>query len=155
MIKMINLFFTISIYMRLIIKFKHTQSTFYLLKINYSFMINVNVITIIGAYLPTGLWEVEPATRDPLRGDFGLVLKTKAKHAAISAKLDRAFVFKEKPLVVQYEVMFQEGQDCGGAYIKLLSVDKQNTDLKKFHDKTPYTIMFGPDKCASDYKVIN
>uniref|UniRef100_A0A1B6DDQ8 Calnexin n=1 Tax=Clastoptera arizonana TaxID=38151 RepID=A0A1B6DDQ8_9HEMI len=100
-----------------------------------------------------GVWAVEQAVRDPLKNDFGLVLKTKAKHAAISAKLDRPFIFKEKPLVVQYEVMFQEGQECGGAYIKLLSSDSQNTDLKKFHDRTPYTIMFGPDKCASDYKL--
>jgi len=22
-----------------------------------------------------------------------------------------------------------------------------------FHDKTPYTIMFGPDKCGNDHKV--
>lgn len=22
-----------------------------------------------------------------------------------------------------------------------------------FHDKTPYTIMFGPDKCGEDYKL--
>lgn len=24
----------------------------------------------------------------------------------------------------------------------------------QFQDKTPYTIMFGPDKCGEDYKVI-
>lgn len=24
---------------------------------------------------------------------------------------------------------------------------------KSFHDKTPYTIMFGPDKCGLDHKV--
>jgi len=23
----------------------------------------------------------------------------------------------------------------------------------QFHDKTPYTIMFGPDKCGEDYKL--
>jgi hypothetical protein len=26
-------------------------------------------------------------------------------------------------------------------------------DLAHFHDKTPYTIMFGPDKCGSDAKL--
>ena len=25
---------------------------------------------------------------------------------------------------------------------------------KSFHDKSPYTIMFGPDKCGEDKKVI-
>lgn len=102
-----------------------------------------------------GLWEVEAAERDPLRGDLGLVLKSKAKHSAISAKLDKPFTFEKRPLVVQYEVLHQNGQECGGAYLKLLSVDKQSTDLRKLHDKTPYTIMFGPDKCGNDYKVNN
>lgn len=47
-------------------------------------------------------------------------------------------------------------QECGGAYLKLLSLDstkKKDQDLKNFHDKTPYTIMFGPDKCGNDHKV--
>ena len=26
-------------------------------------------------------------------------------------------------------------------------------DLAQFHDKTPYSIMFGPDKCGSDAKL--
>lgn len=100
-----------------------------------------------------GVWQIEPAERDPLKGDLGLVLKSKAKHSAISAKLDRPFVFRDKPLIVQYEVIHQNGQECGGAYLKLLSEDKQSADLRKLHDKTPYTIMFGPDKCGNDYKV--
>jgi calnexin len=50
-------------------------------------------------------------------------------------------------------VKFQEGQDCGGAYIKLLSKEG-NSDLTKFYDKSPYTIMFGPDKCGNDNKVV-
>lgn len=100
-----------------------------------------------------GVWEVEPPEREALRGDQGLVLKSKAKHAAISARLVKPFVFSDKPFVVQYEVIHQNGQECGGAYIKLLTHDRQNSDLKKFHDKTPYTIMFGPDKCGNDYKL--
>ncbi|XP_054262278.1 calnexin-like isoform X1 [Macrosteles quadrilineatus] len=100
-----------------------------------------------------GVWQIEPAERDPLKGDLGLVLKSKAKHSAISAKLDRPFVFRDKPLIVQYEVIHQNGQECGGAYLKLLSEDKQSADLRKLHDKTPYTIMFGPDKCGNDYKL--
>lgn len=50
--------------------------------------------------------------------------------------------------------MFQEGQNCGGAYIKLLSRGTNTkADLRKFYDQTPYTIMFGPDKCGNDNKL--
>ena len=30
---------------------------------------------------------------------------------------------------------------------------KPDMDLAHFQDKTPYTIMFGPDKCGSDAKL--
>lgn len=95
----------------------------------------------------------EEPKRSVEKGNLGLVLKSKARHAAISSPLSKPFVFDDKPLVVQYEVIFQEGQECGGAYLKLLSVDPKHKDLKDFHDKTPYTIMFGPDKCGNDHKV--
>ncbi|KAJ8945085.1 hypothetical protein NQ318_005265 [Aromia moschata] len=100
-----------------------------------------------------GLWGVEPPRKDGLPGDKGLVLKSKAKHAAISSPLLRPFLFDKKPLVVQYEVLLQDGQECGGAYLKLLSQDASSKNLNTFHDKTPYTIMFGPDKCGNDHKL--
>ncbi|XP_071483050.1 calnexin-like [Diadema antillarum] len=99
-----------------------------------------------------GKWAVEEPETTPLAGDMGLVLKSKAKHHAIAAKLDKPFEFVADPLVVQYEVKFQNSHDCGGAYVKLLT---NNPDLKLdgVHDKTPYTIMFGPDKCGADSKL--
>lgn len=100
-----------------------------------------------------GLWAVESPQKDGLKGDLGLVLKSKAKHAAIAAPLSRPFVFKDRPLIVQYEVLLQEGQECGGAYLKLLSEVNDSKNLKNFHDKTPYSIMFGPDKCGNDHKL--
>jgi hypothetical protein len=102
--------------------------------------------------LYVGKWAVESLMKDGLKGDLGLVLKSKAKHAAISAPLDRPFVFTNKPLIVQYDVTFQNGQECGGAYIKLLT-QETGMRLSQFTDKTPYTIMFGPDKCGNDHKV--
>ncbi|XP_017287980.1 calmegin [Kryptolebias marmoratus] len=99
-----------------------------------------------------GKWAVEPLKENKVPGDQGLVLKSRAKHHAIAAMLDKPFVFQDKPLVVQYEVNFQDGIDCGGAYIKLLS-DAENLNLEQFQDRTPYTIMFGPDKCGEDYKL--
>uniref|UniRef100_A0A3P8PIG0 Calmegin n=1 Tax=Astatotilapia calliptera TaxID=8154 RepID=A0A3P8PIG0_ASTCA len=99
-----------------------------------------------------GKWAVEQLKENKVPGDQGLVLKSRAKHHAISAMLDKPFVFKDEPLVIQYEVNFQDGIDCGGAYIKLLS-DTGSLNLEQFHDRTPYTIMFGPDKCGEDYKL--
>uniref|UniRef100_A0A8C1KA63 Calnexin n=1 Tax=Cyprinus carpio TaxID=7962 RepID=A0A8C1KA63_CYPCA len=99
-----------------------------------------------------GKWEVEEMKDTKLPGDKGLVLKSKAKHHAISALLLRPFTFDTKPLIVQYEVNFQTGIDCGGAYVKLLA-QTPDLDLEEFVDKTPYTIMFGPDKCGEDYKL--
>ncbi|XP_034184726.1 calnexin isoform X1 [Osmia lignaria lignaria] len=100
-----------------------------------------------------GIWSVEEPKKHAQEGDLGLVLKSKARHAAIAAELSEPFYLKDKPLVVQYEVNFQEGQECGGAYLKLLTLAQGHEDLKKFHDKTPYTIMFGPDKCGNDHKL--
>ncbi|KAL0974292.1 hypothetical protein UPYG_G00218380 [Umbra pygmaea] len=99
-----------------------------------------------------GQWAVEDMKDSKLPGDKGLVLKSRAKHHAISAQLLRPFIFDSKPLIVQYEVNFQQGIDCGGAYVKLLS-QTPDLNLDEFVDKTPYTIMFGPDKCGEDYKL--
>uniref|UniRef100_A0A8C7INT4 Uncharacterized protein n=1 Tax=Oncorhynchus kisutch TaxID=8019 RepID=A0A8C7INT4_ONCKI len=95
-------------------------------------------------------WSVEQLKENKVPGDMGLVLKSRAKHHAIASLLDRPFLFRDDALVVQYEVNFQDGIDCGGAYIKLLS-DEEDLDL--FNDRTSYTIMFGPDKCGEDYKL--
>ena len=53
---------------------------------------------------PSGQWEIAPLVKHALQGDRGLVLKTRAKHAAISSRLTKPFHFLNKPLVVQYEV---------------------------------------------------
>ncbi|CAJ0578528.1 unnamed protein product, partial [Mesorhabditis spiculigera] len=101
-----------------------------------------------------GDWSIGPQSDPAIDGDFGLIVKNKAKHHAIAAKLENPFIFAEdgKPLIVQYEVQFEEGQDCGGGYIKLLSKGAEKS-LQGFQDKSPYSIMFGPDKCGPTGKV--
>jgi hypothetical protein len=44
------------------------------------------------------------------------------------------------------------GPDCGGAYIKLLTQPPNNKKFNPshFNANTPYTIMFGPDKCRDE-----
>ncbi|GFZ50221.1 Calnexin homolog [Saitozyma sp. JCM 24511] len=104
-----------------------------------------------------GTWAVEePEVYPGLKGDMGLVLKSKAAHHAISTLFPEPIDPKGKPLVVQYEVKLQKGLDCGGAYIKLLTEDESGSGLRagdEYTDKTPFTIMFGPDKCGSTNKV--
>jgi calnexin len=55
--------------------------------------------------------------------------------------------------VRRYEVKLQNGLECGGAYLKLLTESPEGIQAQEFSDKTPYTIMFGPDKCGATNKV--
>jgi calreticulin len=64
----------------------------------------------------------------------------------MSAKLSEPFTNKGKDLVIQFSVKHEQELDCGGAYIKLLGGD---VDQSKFGGDTPYQVMFGPDVCGS------
>ncbi|XP_065886085.1 calnexin-like [Dysidea avara] len=99
-----------------------------------------------------GEWSIESPTTGGFDEDQGLVMKDAAKHYAIGAMLERPFTFEKDDFVMQYEVNFQEGLSCGGAYVKLLS-QSDSLHLEELHEKTPYTIMFGPDKCGQSSKV--
>ncbi|OAQ34559.1 Calreticulin-domain-containing protein [Linnemannia elongata AG-77] len=101
-----------------------------------------------------GQWSVEePSVYPGLKNDLGLVAKSAATHHAISASLPEVIDNKDKTLVVQYEVKAQEGLECGGAYMKLLTESPQGIKFKEFSNETPYTIMFGPDRCGATDKV--
>ncbi|KAJ1348507.1 calnexin Cnx1 [Parelaphostrongylus tenuis] len=99
-----------------------------------------------------GKWEIDTPSVLSIEGDYGLIVRTKARHHAIAAKFNRPFAFNEKTLVVQFEVRYEEGQECGGGYLKLLSEGAEK-NLANFQDKTPYTVMFGPDKCGASGKI--
>ncbi|BFZ55901.1 hypothetical protein PYCC9005_002942 [Savitreella phatthalungensis] len=101
-----------------------------------------------------GNWAVEaPTVLKGMEGDEGLVLKDDARRHAISAKFDKVIDPKDKPLVLQYEVKMQKGLECGGAYLKLLTKSATGINAEEFSGDTPYTIMFGPDKCGATNKV--
>lgn len=100
-----------------------------------------------------GKWSVEESSVLPVvEGDKGLVAKSKAAHHAISAPFKEPIDFSSNPLVVQYEVKYQKGGNCGGGYIKLLE-DGFQTSGKEFSDKTPWVVMFGPDLTCPGSKV--
>ena len=76
---------------------------------------------------------------DPVE-DMGLKTTVDAKFYGITAKVPKPFSNKGKTLVIQFTVKYDKTVDCGGAYIKLLGSD---IDQTKFHGETPYKIMFG------------
>jgi hypothetical protein len=99
-----------------------------------------------------GKWSVEEASSPVFEGDHGLVAKSAASHHAISAPFNKAIDISNTPLVVQYEVKYQKGGNCGGGYLKLLE-DGFQTSGKEFSDKTPWVVMFGPDLTCPGTKV--
>lgn len=64
----------------------------------------------------------------------GLQTYNDAKHFSISAKIPE-LSNKNKTLVVQYSIRFEQDIECGGGYIKLLS---GYVNQKKFGGDTPY-----------------
>ncbi|KAK9159620.1 hypothetical protein Syun_005961 [Stephania yunnanensis] len=106
-----------------------------------------------------GKWSGDP-------DDKGIQTATDARHFAISAKIPE-FSNKNKTLVLQYSIKFEQDIECGGGYIKLLS---SYVNQKKFGGDTPYrseflnhlltsfipfSLMFGPDICGSQKKKLH
>jgi len=85
--------------------------------------------------------------------DTTLELTRELNFYAVSTKFPSPITKAEgKSLVVQYEVKFADTFTCAGGYLKLLR-QSDDLDLTQFDNKTPYVIMFGPDKCGSVNKV--
>lgn len=98
-----------------------------------------------GAFKHTaGKWSADP-------DDRGIQTYNDAKHSAISAKITE-FSNKNRTLVVQYSIKFEQDIECGGGYIKLLS---GYVNQKKFGGDTPYSLMFGPDICGPQTKKLH
>ncbi|KAJ6420537.1 hypothetical protein OIU84_027972, partial [Salix udensis] len=92
-----------------------------------------------------GKWPGDP-------DDKGIQTYNDAKHFAISAKIAPEFSNKDRTLVVQYSVKFEQNIECGGGYIKLHS---GYVNQKKFGGDTPYSFMFGPDMCGTQTKKLH
>jgi len=80
-----------------------------------------------------------------------IFMKTPLSYYGLSTKFPEVLDPKDKTLVVQYELRFQDTLECGGAYMKLFGND--NFEPEKLCNETRYVIMFGPDKCGSTNKV--
>ncbi|XP_031645305.1 calnexin isoform X1 [Oncorhynchus kisutch] len=99
-----------------------------------------------------GQWVVEEPAAAMYPGNRALVMKSSGRHHAIAAYLHTPFNFIHTPLCLQYEVRFGRDVECSGAYIKLLT-QTHLLRLSQFSESTPYSVMFGPDKCGTSHRL--
>lgn len=114
-----------------------------------------------------GKWAVEEAEKG-FKSGKGLVVKSSLQRLAISALFRKVLDNTNKDLIVQYarclsisypnllvryEIKFQEREECGGSYLKLLAERTPPFKQSEFSDQSEYIIMFGPDVCGPRSKV--
>ncbi|KAK2634717.1 hypothetical protein Ddye_029509 [Dipteronia dyeriana] len=98
-----------------------------------------------------GVWK---HSKSEGHDDYGLVVSLKARKYGIVKELDQILDIKDtEKSVLQYDVRFQNGIKCGGAYLKFLHHQETGWKPQEFDGKTPYSIMFGPDRCGFTNKV--
>lgn len=97
-----------------------------------------------------GVWK---HSKSEGHDDYGLLVNEKARKYAIVKELDNAVNLKDGIVILQFEVRLQNGLECGGAYLKYLRPQEAGWKPKEFNNESPYSIMFGPDKCGSTNKV--
>jgi hypothetical protein len=95
----------------------------------------------------------------PARGfdrDKGLSLTQEMKYYGVSSKFPTPLENADgSDIVIQYELKLEETLICGGAYIKLPRLvdetqEGMSNDLRYMNSDTPYSIMFGPDRCGEN-----
>lgn len=85
--------------------------------------------------------------------DYGLLVSEKANKYAIVKELDDILNLNDRKFILQFDVRLQNGLECGGAYLKYLQPQEAGWKLEEFDNDSPYSVMFGPDKCGSNDKV--
>ncbi|KAL5968922.1 Calreticulin [Taenia solium] len=92
------------------------------------------------------------------KGDFddkedgGMRTTQDARFYRYSAPFNKPLSNKDKIMCVQFTVKHEQNIDCGGGYVKLLGESFKPDD---FHGESPYEIMFGPDICGYDKKIVH
>ncbi|CAK9163200.1 unnamed protein product [Ilex paraguariensis] len=85
--------------------------------------------------------------------DYGLLVSEVARKYAIVKELHDPADLKDGTAILQYETRLQNGLECGGAYLKYLRPQEAGWTANVFDSESPYSIMFGPDKCGATNKV--
>mmetsp|Transcript_20851 Transcript_20851/g.30914 ORF Transcript_20851/g.30914 Transcript_20851/m.30914 type:complete len:523 (-) Transcript_20851:44-1612(-) len=98
--------------------------------------------------------SIEAPSHSELKNEREIVLKKENKFYGLGT------LFKEPisnsdldEFVVQYEVRLPDRFPCGGAYLKFLRLPFYKEELENLGKDTPYSLMFGPDKCGNTDKV--
>lgn len=100
----------------------------------------------------TGEWKHVTREKEAIKGDYGIKTVDDAKHHAIASRISNPMMSNEgKATVISYEAKFESGLHCGGAYLKLYN--SNGKPLDGFSNETPYSVMFGPDRCGATNKV--
>ncbi|XAR50414.1 hypothetical protein NMG60_11004733 [Bertholletia excelsa] len=97
-----------------------------------------------------GVWKHDKSEG---HDDYGLLVSEKARKYAIVKELGKPMNLRGRTIVLQFETRFQDGLECGGAYLKYLRPQESVWTAKDFDNESPYSIMFGPDKCGVTNKV--
>lgn len=97
-----------------------------------------------------GEFKIGQGASPVYKGDRALIIPEKAKRYGLSAEVTGMDDVAKKDVVLQYEVKLDQGMSCGGAYLKLPT---GHFDPAAFNGATPYSVMFGPDKCGSTDKI--
>ncbi|KAK6250357.1 Calreticulin/calnexin - like 1 [Theobroma cacao] len=97
-----------------------------------------------------GVWK---HSKSEGHDDYGLLVSEKARKYAIVNELDEPVSLTDGTTVLQFETRLQNGLECGGAYLKYLRPQEAGWKPKEFDNDSPYSIMFGPDKCGATNKV--
>jgi len=80
-----------------------------------------------------------------------MVLKSRNAKHGVSYKFVDPITLKNKSLIIQYEFRAQHSFTCSGAYIKLFS--DENFNPETLNEETPYSILFGPDRCGPNKSI--
>ena len=84
--------------------------------------------------------------------DKALITEVPASKYGITSFFDKPIDNWDKDFILQYEVRFQKGLECGGAYLKVLR-DGTIEAPEDLTESTPYVLMFGPDYCGTMNRV--
>ncbi|KAJ7517333.1 hypothetical protein O6H91_21G019300 [Diphasiastrum complanatum] len=97
-----------------------------------------------------GVWKHEKSEG---HDDHGLLVSEPARKYGIAVDLPVTVDPKDGTVVLQYDLRLQKGLECGGGYLKFLLPQEAGWTPSQFDNESPYSIMFGPDKCGSNSKV--
>ncbi|KAJ7516550.1 hypothetical protein O6H91_22G062500 [Diphasiastrum complanatum] len=97
-----------------------------------------------------GVWKHEKSEG---HDDHGLLVSEKARKYGIAVDLPETVDPKDGAVILQYDLRLQNGLECGGAYLKFLLPQEAGWTPSQFDNESPYSVMFGPDKCGSTNKV--